>query len=148
MYCRLDDLLTQIQRDVLLRVAGDDEGEFVPATIDNGISQAQAEIDAYCGGLYRVPFATVPAIIRKLAIDMSLFHIFSGYGFNFSTESADRIILVRYEKAIEFLKQIALGKIQLPGNASSTTDDQGIGTGNLRIKSEDRIFGRSNMGAF
>lgn len=148
MYCTLDDLLTQIRRDVLLRVAGDDESEFIQETIDNGIAQAQAEIDAYCGGLYRVPFATVPVIIRKLAIDMSIFHIFSGHGFNFASDSADRIILVRYEKAIEFLKQIAIGKIQLPGNATTTTDDSGIGTGNLRIKSEGRIFGRSNMGAF
>ena len=149
MYCTLDDLLTQIRKDVLLRVAGDDENNFIDEVIANGISQAQSEIDAYCRGRYKVPFASPNEMIKKLAIDMSIFHIFSGYGFNFSSDSADRIILVRYEKAIDFLKQVSAEKIDLmPGNSSSLTDESGIGTGNLRMKSDPRIFGRSNMGSF
>lgn len=149
MYCTLEDLLTQIREEVLLRVAGNDDGEFIPAVIDNGINQAQSEIDAYCRGRYKVPFTDVPVMVRKLAIDMAIFHIFSGYGFNFASDSADRIILVRYEKAIDFLKQVAAEKVDLTGgSSSSTTDEHGVGSGNLRIKSEPRIFGRDKMGSF
>ena len=149
MYCTLADLLTQIRKEVLLRVAGDDEGNFIPEVIDNGINQAQSEIDAYCRARYKVPFSSPPDMVHKLAIDMAIFHIFSGHGFNFASDSADRIILVRYEKAIDFLKQVSTDKIDLmAGSSTSTTDENGIGTGNLRIKSQERIFSRDRMGAF
>lgn len=149
MYCTLEDLLGQVRKGVLLRVAGDDQGNFQDQVIESGIQQAQNEIDAYCRGQYKVPFASPPPeIIRKLAIDMTLFHIFSGYGFNFASDSSDRIIKVRYDNAIDFLKQVAAGKLGILPGASTTNEDNGVGSGNLRMKSEPRIFGRDRMGSF
>lgn len=147
MYCSYDDLKKQVPEDVLLRYVSDPEGNLALDKVTSAIEQAQAEIDAYCGGLYKVPFSSPPGIIRKYTVDIALYHLFSGHGFNFASESADRIIYVRYKDAIEFLKLVAANKIDLfPGGGS--TDPDGIGTANLRISSEKRIFGRSNMSDF
>ena len=134
---------------MLRRVAGDGNDGIDQGIVENGIKQAQAEIDAYCGALYRVPMGSPPLIIKKCAVDMALFHIFSGHGFAFGDDSKDKIIKVRYDQAIDFLKQVAAAKVELdaPKKTGGDSGDQD-GTANLSIKSEPEIFGRSKMGSF
>lgn len=148
MYCTVDDLQKQVNQDVLERVAGDEEGNLLPDVIDYGIEQASAEIDAYCSR-YPLPFATVPEVLKKYCVDMALFHIFSRQGFRFTEESEDYIIYLRYKMAIDFLKQVASGKVDLTvssGNSAAGGYGEGVeGTGNLRIRSNERLFSRDRM---
>ena len=147
MYCSYDDLKKQVSEDVLMRFVDDGEGNLSLTKVEGAIQAASAEIDIYCGGLYKVPFLSPPGIINKYAVDIALYNLFSGQGFNFASESTDRIIYVRYKDAIEFLKLVAANKIDLFPDGGNT-DPDGLGTANLRISSEKRIFGRSNMRDF
>ena len=150
MYCTYEDLILQISEESLAKPAGDEDGNIDLTRIENGIKKAQAEIDAYCRGLYKVPLANPPEIIRSIAVDIALYNIFSGTGFDFSSESTDKILFVRYEKAIDFLKMVAANKVPLEDSSGSGTDEDGNGvkTKNLQISSEKRIFGRSRMKGF
>lgn len=151
MYCSYEDLIQQVRAEVLEKLAGDETGEIQMDIIHNGIQTAQSEIDAYCRKQFKVPFSPVPEMIRKIAIDIAIYNIASGRGFNFGSESNDRIIYVRYEKAIAFLEKVAAGKVDLidESGGNGGLDEAGsYGTKNLRISSEKRIFGRSNMRGF
>lgn len=150
MYCTVEDLQKQVNQDVLERVAGDEDGNLLMDVIDYGITQASAEIDAYCSR-YTLPFATVPEVLKKYCVDMALFHIFSRQGFRFTEESEDYVIYLRYKMALDFLKQVAAGKVDLPVSGSGDAGGYGPGTegtGNLRIRSNERLFTRNKMGGY
>lgn len=150
MYCTVEDLQKQVNQDVLERVAGDEDGNLLMDVIDYGITQASAEIDAYCSR-YTLPFATVPEVLKKYCVDMALFHIFSRQGFRFTEESEDYVIYLRYKMALDFLKQVAAGKVDLPVSGSGAAGGYGPGTegtGNLRIRSNKRLFTRNKMGGY
>ena len=148
MYCTVDDLQKQVSSDVLQRVAGDGEGNLLADVVDYGISQAAAEIDAYCSR-YGVPLKSVPEVLRKYCVDMALFHIFSRQGFSFKEESEDYIIYLRYKMAIAFLEKVAGGKVDLPISSSSSgsavSGSGTSGTANLRLSSNQRLFTREQM---
>ena len=136
MYCTVEDLQKQVNQDVLERVAGDEDGNLLMDVIDYGITQASAEIDAYCS---------------KYCVDMALFHIFSRQGFRFTEESEDYVIYLRYKMALDFLKQVAAGKVDLPVSGNGAAGGYGPGTegtGNLRIRSNERLFTRNKMGGY
>lgn len=76
---------------------------------------------------------------------MALFHIFSRQGFNFSEESEDYVIYLRYKMAIEYLTKVAKGIVELPGVNSGGSGISTGGTSNLRIASNKRLFSREQM---
>lgn len=151
MYCTVKDMTLQVSEKILARAAGHGDGSLDTARLENAIQNASNEIDSYCRALYKVPFSSPSDRVRGLTVDIALYNIYSGVGFNFSSDSQDRIIYERYKSAIDFLKLVAAGKVELEegdaggGIAASTNS---YGTKNLRISSEKRIFGRSNMRDF
>lgn len=144
MYCTLADLQHQVRSEVLERVASDENGQLQLDVIEYGISQAASEIDSYCCR-YQLPLKNVPAVLQKYCVDMALFHIFSRQGFNFSEESEDYVIYLRYKMAIEYLTKVAKGVVELPGVNSGGSGISTGGTSNLRIASNKRLFSREQM---
>ncbi|HEY5132112.1 MAG TPA: phage protein Gp36 family protein [Candidatus Krumholzibacteriaceae bacterium] len=53
------------------QVSGENVG---PEIIDNAINKADAVIDAYLGGVYVVPFATVPALVQHLSMTLARYY--------------------------------------------------------------------------
>lgn len=142
MYCTVEDLLQQSSEEFLLKCAADpDTNELDEAVAQQKIIDAQTEIDAYCQAQYPVPFAPVPGIIRKLAVDIALYNLLSKHGYD--EEDADVIIVKRYQSAIRLLESLAKGTVKL-GEAAAG------GGANLlapqaAFQNPPRVFSRSSM---
>jgi phage gp36-like protein len=122
-YCSEEDLLKMIPQSELAELTAE-SGEVPDSLIIiDAIGKAGAEIDAYLGIKYVVPLATPPAQVKALAVDLSIYHLYS---------RRSVVPLVRqqkYEAAVAFLKQVAAGKLvivgpqgELPTVAKEVTD--------------------------
>lgn len=141
-YCTLDDLKAQVEEAVLIRLT-DDEGAGVvnQPRVDAALEAADGEIDSYCRAKYQTPFNPVPTVIRNVAVDISLYRLFSRRGFD--PESADKIVADRYQGAIRFLEQLARGLVTIGAPAPPTTPAVGID-----VQGPPRVFRRSTMEGF
>lgn len=82
--------------------------------IEYQIEAAQAEVDGRLAGRYKVPFdAPVPALAKALTIDVAAY--LSTLTYRQSKDfSVDDPVRLRYQRALDMLKDIAAGNIDLP----------------------------------
>ena len=116
----------------------DDAGVVDESVVTKAIADADAEIDGYCGQRYTVPFTTVPAMIRKLSVDIAVYNLFS------RRQGAPEGRKTRYDAAIKFLERVADGKAVVTG-VEGTTESA---ADRVSIESATRVFSRSNMEGF
>jgi phage gp36-like protein len=105
-YCTKADLIEALDEEKLVQLT-DDTGESVidEGHISRAIADADAEIDAYCGD----PFDLVPAIIKKLSIDISIYNLYARH-----TEEIPEARRDRYNNASRILFHISTGQIKRP----------------------------------
>jgi phage gp36-like protein len=140
MYCTLDDLKKQVREEVLVALTDDASTGAVDQTVvDKAIADASAEIDAYAQGRYPVPFSPVPQVIGKIAVDMSLYNLFSRRGFD-PEGSQDKVISERYKSAVRFLENLAKGLVQIGAAQPQQVSEQPP-----VIQSSPRVFSREKM---
>ena len=137
-YATITDLRQWIDEAALVQLTDDaDTGVTNEAIVAAVLDSASAEIDGYLGGRYTLPFASPPAILAKLCVDIGgwLLHIRRDMG-------APDHWQKRYDNAIAFLEKAAQGKITLgvgdPVKAAGA--DQATVTG------PERLFGRDRDG--
>lgn len=142
MYSTQDDITKLIPEDSLLQLT-DDEGN---GTIDSGriteaISQADSEIDSYCGRRYSVPFVTVPGIVKKISVDISIYNLYSR-----RVEVVPETRSERYKNAIRQLEGISKGAISIgvdPAPQASTQSSNSV-----QIEVSEKLFSRDKMKGF
>jgi len=101
------DLENSIQLSHLVELTDDlATGSIVETVITRAIEDADSEIDIYCRKKYIVPL-TVTNEVRKMSVDIAIYNLYSRR----ESPPADR--LVRYLAAVEKLKAIRDGDIQL-----------------------------------
>ncbi len=136
-YCTQDDIELAISEDVLTQLTDDENTGSADADIVTAaIATADAEIDGYCAVKYAVPFSTVPAIVKALSVEISIYHLYKRRTIPEKIEKA-------YDKAIARLKDISRGLLTLgvdPPPAASTTDGA-----EANKTSSDRIFTLGKM---
>jgi phage gp36-like protein len=139
-YCTLDDIKPdQLTETELIQLTDDDDAGVVDeSVVTKAIADADAEIDGYCGQRYTVPFTTVPAMIRKLSVDIAVYNLFS------RRQGAPEGRKTRYDAAIKFLERVADGKAVVTG-VEGTTESA---ADRVSIESATRVFSRSNMEGF
>lgn len=147
MYCALDDLKGRLSEDKILQLAdfentGDIGSEDVVKRINDAINDAGAEIDGYCMGRYQVPFNPVPDIIKKLAIDISLYNLFSLRGFD--EDSPDKVIADRYKSAVKTLENLSRGIVTIGQPEPPVTDS----VNRPSVTGPDRVFTRDKMSGY
>jgi phage gp36-like protein len=121
-YCTQSDILEQLPEEELIAVTDDNGlGEVDASAVARAIADGDAEIDTYCGGRYTVPFTTVPAIIRKLSVDLAIYHL---YGRRKGTLPEER--KGRYESAVRLLRDIAKDLVTLGVSDPAPTSDDGV----------------------
>jgi phage gp36-like protein len=139
-YCTQSDLLELISEDDLIQLT-DDAGMGIvdSSVVDRAISDADAEIDSYCGTKYDVPFSPVPVMVRKLSVDISIYNLFA------RRRGAPEDRKERYNNAIRFLKDVSKGLGSLGADAPLSDDDAGP---EATTSKSDRIFtsGRKSDG--
>jgi len=137
-YCTRTDIVKQTDEETLVGLTDDfDTGVADEGVIAQAISDADAEIEVYCGERYRdsLPFSPVPAIIAKLSVDITIFNLYD------RKLGAPEHIEKRHANAIKLLTNISKGTVTLGANTpdESTSDDE------IQTSSSDRIFTRTTL---
>ena len=138
-YCTLADLIERISEAELIQLT-DDAGAGVldDSKVDQALADADAEIDSYAGVRYDTPFTDVPAVIRKTAIDITIYNLFS------RRMGAPEAREKRYADAVKFLKSVANGQVSL-GASTAASDDGGPEATTVPA---DRIFTRDTLSGY
>lgn len=116
-YSTVDDIVKLIPESTLVELTDDGAtGSVDEAVAAEAISQADAEIDSYCGGRYGVPLSPAPELVRKLSADIAIYHLYSRRVAQMPEARRDR-----YRDAVRLLESIARGTVTL-GAAASAAD--------------------------
>lgn len=136
-YCTQSDIEEQIPQAELINLTDDAGSGGVDASaVARAIADADAEIDAYCGARYTVPFSPAPVMIRKLSVDLAIYHLFSRRALKVSEDRK-----ARYDNAIRFLRDVSLGRISLGADAPAETDT----SDSVNMDTSVRVFTRDKM---
>ena len=139
-YSTLTDIKELLPEETLIQLTDDDGlGSVDQTRIDKAIAQADADINAYCGKLYTIPFSTVPEIINKLSVDIAIYHLYS------RKDVMPEIRGERYKDAMKQLSDISKGIISLGVDPAPASTGGGV---NTRMESNNRIFSRETMEGF
>jgi len=134
------DLLAQLSEPQLVQLTDDEQIGIVNTTrVGQGIADADAEIDGYVATRYAVPVSPVPALIKKLSIDITLYNLWR------RRQKVPDLVRTAYEDAVKKLEQIAKGTITLgvdPAPANSAQASSG------EVFGPERVFDRDKMGSF
>ncbi|MFZ5998055.1 MAG: gp436 family protein [Nitrospirota bacterium] len=138
MYSTLDDIKKLLPAEIIIQLTDDENtGAINQARVDEAISQADAEIDSYCAGKYTVPFTTVPAVVKKISVDIAIYNLYSR-----KVEEIPDTRKDRYNNAIRQLKRIADGTITLGIDPAPAPSSEG------EIKTSDRTFTKDKLGGY
>jgi phage gp36-like protein len=142
MYSTKADIETYLSIDQLAKLTSE-SGDGVDDKVINGaIADADSEIDGYCVSQYpsSVPFVTVPTLIKTLSIKIAIHNLFSKRIMSFGGE-IPKSYSDMYDNCVNTLKQIAGGKIKIPGlNQNDITTGKSGGY----VKDIKNIFGGDN----
>jgi phage gp36-like protein len=138
-YADLADLQQWIDEDKLIRLTDDAGLDAVNESIVSTVLEAASvEIDGYLGAKYSLPFASPPAILTKLNVDIA------GHLLHIRREGPNEYWQSQYENAITFLKLVNKGLVSL-----GVGDPEGSSqNGTVNITSSTRVFNRTKMEGF
>jgi len=141
-YSTQTDIEEQVSQAELIELTDDTgAGTVDTSAAARAIADADAEIDGYCGTRYTVPFSPVPAMIRKLSVDIAVYNLFSRRSTLKMPEERQK----RYDNAVRFLRDVSRGLISLGADAPAEPDS---GLPQASTNRDDRIFttGRPSAG--
>lgn len=131
-YAAQVDLLNGINPGALSGVTG--------GQMDAAIEDASREIDSYLRGQYTLPLQSVGADIRRKTVDIAVYRLMVGRGYN-PESGADPGIERRYTDALAWLKLVARGEVN--PDITDSTDGSAEGRHGSRptvISSSQRGF--------
>ncbi len=130
------DILEQLTYEELVDLTDDTEqGVVDAAVVSRAVSDADEEINIYCGKIYDVPFSSVPAIIRKISVDIAIYNLYSRRGI-----VAD-VRLERYQSAVRTLEDIAHAEITLGAPLAPAHNSKQAAS----VSYPERLFSRDNL---
>ncbi len=136
-YCTVSDILDLISEDELVQLTDDEgTGEMDTAVVDKAITNADAEIDGYCGKRYSVPLLPVPPVICKLSVDVAIYNLFS------RRQGAPEDRRTRYKDAIKFLENVAKGLVSLGEDDPDTPPSS---SHKPQMTQSDPVFSRESL---
>lgn len=118
-YCDLAGLKLARQETDLIELTDDAGtlGEVNEDVTNDAIARADSEIDAALAVRYTLPLDPVPAILSRLSVDMTMYHL---YARKRDTEIPE-FIQARYRDCQKLLDQIKTGGISLGAGTGKTT---------------------------
>jgi phage gp36-like protein len=132
MYATQQDIIDRYGEDELI-VAADHDGDGTAdtAVVEQGLQDASEEIDVYIGERYPLPLAVVPPVLKRVCVDMALYHMSAPPAI---TEEKRK----RFEDAVKLLTLISTGKVSL-----GASDPEGSGNaGGSFFQANRRLFNR------
>lgn len=140
-YCALDDIKLMIPEDNLIQLT-DDSGSGIVDTdvVSQAIAYADELIDGYLRGRYTLPLTSTPNLIKKLSIDIAVYHIYSRRFEVAMPEGMES----RYKNALKLLEQIQKGAITL-GSEATEPENGNYATNKT---SDDKVFDSDTLDTF
>lgn len=115
-YCTQADITEQLAASELLALTDDEGiGSIDAAIVTRAIEDADADIDAAIGGRYDLPLATVPPLLRGIAVDLAIYWLFSRR----AVTGMPEVRQDRRDIAAKKLAQLATGMLTLDVSCDS-----------------------------
>ena len=109
-YCTIEDIETQTSTPTLIQLSSDNGQEEVNrVVVEEAIIYSSTLIDGYLRGRYSLPLDAHFPLLRILAIDLSIYRLYSRRMRNEMPE----VIQTNYDNAISTLRDIQKGVITL-----------------------------------
>lgn len=139
MYCSQADILERLPEETLIQLTEDaGAGTVDAAVVARAIEDADAEIDGYLGSRHQVPLSPVPALVRKISVELAVYHLFSRRG------GAPEEWRQRYEDNRRLLENVAKGLVTLGQSDPAGTPAPSP----AQVESQPRIFSRPGLEDF
>lgn len=119
MYCTQEDIEKQITTPILIQLTNDKSEDAIDETVTfEAILYSSTLIDGYLRGRYELPLNTRLPFLRILAIDLSIYRLYSR---RFQADMPGSI-LEQYKEAIKALEKIQKGIISLEIETENTSN--------------------------
>lgn len=142
-YCTIEDIETQTSTPTLIQLTSDDGQEEVDRVVaQEAILYSSTLIDGYLRGRYTLPLDTHFPLLRILAIDLSIYRLYTRRMRNEMPE----VIENNYKNAISTLKDIQKGVISLQSENDSF-ETAGFNAEEYKTNKSiiDRLFSKERM---
>lgn len=119
MYCTQEDIEKQITTPTLIQLTSDDSQNAIDETVTfEAILYSSTLIDGYLRGKYTLPLDTHFPLLRIIAIDLSIYRLYSR---RLRAEMPESI-LAQYKESIKTLEKIQKGTIALEIETESSSN--------------------------
>lgn len=134
-YATKQDLIDRYGEAEITQISGGG-GVGVPDNdvIDRALADADTEIDAYLVGRYTLPLVPQPKMLTLVACDIARYRLFGAR----ATEEVEK----RYKNQVEFLRQVAAGKVAFGLNAAGQPTPTSGGPSSC---APERVFTRDSL---
>ena len=146
MYCTIDDIEKHTSSPTLIQLSSDDGQEAVNrVVVEEAILYASTLIDGYLRGRYSLPLDTHFPLLRIIAIDLSVYRLYSRRMRNEMPE----VIETAYKSAIATLRDIQKGVISLQSE-NDTLETSAFSPDEYRTNKTilDRLFGKNRLSEY
>ena len=143
MYCTLDDIEKHTSTPTLIQLTSDDGQEIVDKTVvEEALLYSSALIDGYLRGRYSLPLDICFPLLRVLAVDLSVYRLYSRRMRNEMPE----VIETAYKNAIATLRDIQKGVISLQSE-NDTFESAGFNAEEYKSNKSiiDKLFNKDRM---
>lgn len=145
-YCTIEDIETQTSTPTLIQLTSDDGQEEINRVVAlEAILYSSTLIDGYLRGRYTLPLNTHFPLLRILAIDLSIYRLYSRRMRNEMPE----VIETSYKNAISTLRDIQKGVITLQSE-NDTLESSGFNTEEYKTNKNilDKLFGKQKLSEY
>ena len=142
-YCTIEDIETQTSTPTLIQLTSDDGQEEVDRVVaQEAILYSSTLIDGYLRGRYTLPLDTHFPLLRILAIDLSIYRLYTRRMRNEMPE----VIENNYKNAIATLRDIQKGVITLQSENDSL-ETASFNAAEYKTNKDiiDRLFSKERM---
>lgn len=146
MYCTIDDIEKHTSSPTLIQLSSDDGQEAVNrVVVEEAILYASTLIDGYLRGRYSLPLDTHFPLLRIIAIDLSVYRLYSRRLRNEMPE----VIETAYKSAISTLRDIQKGVISLQSE-NDTLETSAFSSDEYKTNKTilDRLFGKQRLSEY
>lgn len=140
-YCDIDAIKERLPESNLVHLTDDaSTSQIDEAKVDEAIADADAIIDSHLSERYSVPLVSVPKLIVRISVDLSIYMLYTR---KYESEMPETM-RARYKDAVALLEKIAKGTTHLPdvdGNNGPVKPE----TTRVTKTTDQRLFGSATL---
>lgn len=145
-YCTIEDINTHISTPTFIQLTNDNGGDTIDCAVaQEAILYSSAIIDGYLRGRYTLPLDTRFPLLRVLAIDLSVYRLYSRR----MRDEMPEFIETAYKNAIGILKDIQKGVVSLQAE-NDLFETSGFNAEEYKTNKRiiDKLFGKKRMSEY